>query len=150
MRDYLKFYIDGAWVDPVTPKTAEVINPATEEVSGHIALGSAADVDKAVAAARKAFESWSQTSVKERLELLLAIQAEYAKRMQEIGEAVTEEMGWAGGGEGNHQRMGSGTWRSRRCLKGGRRPGSRACVLYCQADLRADGVTPSPEMASPL
>lgn len=93
MRSYTQFYIDGAWVDPTTPSTAEVINPATEAASGHISLGSAADVDKAVAAARKAFESWSQTSVKERLDLLLAIQAEYAKRMQEMGEAVTEEMG---------------------------------------------------------
>ena len=93
MRDYLKFYIDGAWVDPVTPKTAEVINPATEEVSGHISLGSVADVNKAVAAARRAFGSWSQTSVAERLDLLLSIQAQYAKRQQELGEAVTEEMG---------------------------------------------------------
>lgn len=93
MREYARFYIDGQWVDPVSPKTAQVINPATEEVSGTISLGSVADVDKAVAAARKAFSSWSQSSVKERLELLRAIQAEYANRMQELGEAVTEEMG---------------------------------------------------------
>ena len=93
MRDYLQFYIDGKWVDPIVAKSAEVINPATEEVSGHISLGSAVDVDLAVAAARRAFESWSQTSVKERLDLLLSIQAEYAKRQQELGEAVTEEMG---------------------------------------------------------
>ena len=93
MRTYTRFYIDGQWVDPVTPRTAEVINPATEAVSGTISLGSAADVDKAVAAARKAFASWSQASVKERLDLLLSIQAEYAARMQELGEAVTEEMG---------------------------------------------------------
>ena len=93
MRNYTQFYIDGAWVDPVTPKTAEVINPATEAVSGTISLGSPADVDKAVAAARKAFGSWSQSSVKERLDLLLSIQAEYGRRQQEIGEAVTEEMG---------------------------------------------------------
>ena len=93
MRDYLKFYIDGAWTDPVTPKTAEVINPATEAVSGHISLGSPADVDKAVAAARRAFATWSETSVKERLDLLEAIQAEYLRRERELGEAVTEEMG---------------------------------------------------------
>lgn len=93
MRSYTQFYIDGRWVDPVTPKTAEVINPATEAVSGMISLGSKADVDIAVAAARRAFASWSQTSVKERLDLLLSIQAEYAVRMQELGEAVTEEMG---------------------------------------------------------
>ncbi len=93
MRNYTQFYIDGQWVDPVTPKTAEVINPATEAVSGTISLGSEADVDRAVAAARKAFGLWSQSSVKERLELLRSIQAEYAVRMQELGEAVTEEMG---------------------------------------------------------
>ena len=93
MRNYTQFYIDGKWVDPVSPKTAEVINPATEKVSGTISLGSTADVDLAVAAARRAFASWSRTSVKERLELLRAIQAEYAVRMQELGEAVTEEMG---------------------------------------------------------
>jgi aldehyde dehydrogenase (NAD+) len=93
MRDYLKFYIDGQWVDPVTPKTAEVINPATEEVSGTISLGSPADVDKAVAAARRAFETWGVTSAKERLDLLEAIQAEYLRRERELGEAVTEEMG---------------------------------------------------------
>jgi aldehyde dehydrogenase (NAD+) len=93
MRNYTQFYIDGQWVDPISPKTAEVINPATEEVSGTISLGSAADVDKAIAAARRAFDSWSQSSVKERLALLRSIQAEYANRMQELGEAVTEEMG---------------------------------------------------------
>lgn len=93
MRNHHQFYIDGQWVDPVELKTAEVINPATEAVSGSIALGSEADVDKAVAAAKRAFASWSVTSVKERLDLLRAIQAEYAKRMQELGEAVTEEMG---------------------------------------------------------
>ena len=46
MREYMKFYIDGKWVDPVTPKSIDVINPATEEVAGHISGGSAADVDK--------------------------------------------------------------------------------------------------------
>lgn len=93
MREYLKFYIDGQFVDPVEPKTAEVINPATEEVSGVISVGSVADIDRAVAAARRAFPSWSAVSVADRLDLLRAIQAEYAKRSQELGEAVTEEMG---------------------------------------------------------
>ncbi|MCB2073831.1 MAG: aldehyde dehydrogenase family protein [Novosphingobium sp.] len=93
MRDYLKFYIDGQWVDPAEPKTAEVVNPATEEVSGHISLGSPADVDKAVAAARRAFATFSETSVKERLDLLETIQAEYLRRERELGEAITEEMG---------------------------------------------------------
>jgi aldehyde dehydrogenase (NAD+) len=55
MQEHLKFYIDGAWVDPVTPRVHEVINPATEEPVAKISLGSAGDVDKAVAAARRAF-----------------------------------------------------------------------------------------------
>ncbi len=93
MREYLKFYIDGAWIDPATPKTAEVINPATEAVSGTISLGSPADVDKAVAAARRAFETYAQTSVKQRLDLLETILAEYLKREEELGMAVLEEMG---------------------------------------------------------
>jgi len=93
MREYLKFYIDGAWVDPVEPKTAEVINPATEQIAGVIASGSPADVDKAVAAARKAFASWSQTTREQRLDLLGAIQAEYARRQTELGDAIMEEMG---------------------------------------------------------
>jgi aldehyde dehydrogenase (NAD+) len=93
MRHCTQFYIDGRWTAPVSPATAEVINPATEEVSGMISLGSAADVDLAVAAARRAFASWSISTVAERLDLLRSIQAEYAARMQELGEAVTEEMG---------------------------------------------------------
>ena len=109
MRHYTQFYIDGRWVDPVDPRSAEVINPATEGVSGIISLGSAADVDKAVAAARRAFESWSQTPVAQRLELLLAIQAEYARRSSELGDAVTEEMGAPTAlGQGFHVGLGAG------------------------------------------
>ena len=69
MREYLQFYIDGQWVDPVEPKTLDVINPATEKVAGKISLGSAADVDKAVKAAKKAFVTWSQTTREERLDV---------------------------------------------------------------------------------
>ena len=93
MREYLKFYIDGAWVDPVELKTLDVENPATEAVCGKIALGSAADVDKAVKAARKAFGAWSQTTREERLEVLGRILAEYQKRFGDLATAVTEEMG---------------------------------------------------------
>ena len=93
MRDYLKFYINGAWVDPVTPKTLEVINPATEAVAGRIAMGSAADVDKAVAAARAAFDGWSQSSVAERVALFERLIAEYKKRYADMAAAITEEMG---------------------------------------------------------
>jgi len=93
MREYMKFYIDGEWVDPVTPKSLDVINPATEEVSGHISAGSAADVDKAVAAARKAFETFSLTSREERIDLLQRVLAEYQKRFPDVAAAITEEMG---------------------------------------------------------
>jgi aldehyde dehydrogenase (NAD+) len=93
MREYMKFYIDGQWVDPVTPKSLDVINPATEGVAGHISAGSAADVDKAVKAARKAFETFSQTTREERLDLLQRILAEYQKRFGDIANAITEEMG---------------------------------------------------------
>ena len=93
MREYMKFYIDGEWVDPVTPKSLDVINPANEEVAGRISAGSAADVDKAVKAARKAFETFSKTSREERIDLLERIQAEYQKRFGDIAHAITEEMG---------------------------------------------------------
>ena len=93
MREHLKFYIGGEWVDPVELRTLDVENPATEEIAGRIALGSAADVDKAVAAARKAFESWSRSSREERLELLQRILAEYQNRFGDLATAVTEEMG---------------------------------------------------------
>jgi aldehyde dehydrogenase (NAD+) len=93
MREYLKHYIDGQWVDPVRPNALEVDNPTTEEISGRIALGSSADVDLAVTAARRAFATWSQTTREERLELLGAIMAEYQKRAGDLAEAVTEEMG---------------------------------------------------------
>ncbi|HEX5264085.1 MAG TPA: aldehyde dehydrogenase family protein [Phenylobacterium sp.] len=93
MREYLKFYIDGKWVEPTELKTLDVENPATEEVVGKIALGNAADVDKAVKAARKAFATWSQTSREERIEVLGRILAEYQKRFGDLATAVTEEMG---------------------------------------------------------
>ena len=93
MREYLKFYIDGQWVDPVVLKSLNVENPATEKVCGKIAIGSAADVDKAVKAARKAFTSWSQTAVSDRLEILQNILVEYQKRAGDLATALTEEMG---------------------------------------------------------
>ena len=70
MVNRLQFYIDGAWVDPVVKKSTPVVNPATEEVMYEVALGSKADVDKAVAAAKRAFETYSQTSKEERVALL--------------------------------------------------------------------------------
>ena len=93
MREHLKFYIGGQWVDPIDLKTLDVINPATEQVSGKIALGSAADVDRAAKAARKAFATWSLTSREERLGVLQRILGQYQKRIGDLGAAITEEMG---------------------------------------------------------
>jgi aldehyde dehydrogenase (NAD+) len=88
-----KFYIDGEWVAPAVPKLFDVINPATEEVAGQISLGSAADVDRAVAAARRAFPAYSQTSREERLALLEKIIKLYEARSDELARAMTAEMG---------------------------------------------------------
>src|SRR5258705_13439026 len=93
MREYLKFYIDGKWVDPVEPKSLDVDNPTTERVSSKIAFGTAADVEKAGKAARKAVASWSQSSREERLDLLQAILAEYQKRSGDLGGAGSGGMG---------------------------------------------------------
>jgi aldehyde dehydrogenase (NAD+) len=93
MREYLKFYIDGQWVDPVRPNTLDVDNPRTEQASGKVSIGSSADVDVAVQAARRAFASWSQTSREERLDVLQAVLAEYQKRAGDLADAVSEEMG---------------------------------------------------------
>ncbi len=93
MREHLKFYIDGAWVDPVTPRTHEVIDPATEEPIARISLGSSADVDKAVAAAKRAFETFQFSTVEERMGYLAKIIEIYQRRMGDIAAAISSEMG---------------------------------------------------------
>jgi aldehyde dehydrogenase (NAD+) len=93
MKEYLQFYINGQWVDPVTPETLDVINPATEQPYSKISVGSAADVDAAVVAARNAFESYSQWSVKQRTELLESFLDVYQRRIGEVGDAIMYEMG---------------------------------------------------------
>ena len=93
MVNRMQFYIDGAWVDPVVKKSTPVVNPATEEAMYEVALGSKADVDKAVAAAKRAFETFSQTSREERVALLSKIIEVYKTRMKDIGAAVSDEMG---------------------------------------------------------
>ena len=109
MREYLKFYIDGRWVDPVELKTVNTVNPATEAISGTIALGSPTDVDRAVQAARKAFTTWSKTPRDERLKVLARIQVEYQKRSADLAAAVTEEMGAPKGLAGSfHIGLGAG------------------------------------------
>jgi aldehyde dehydrogenase (NAD+) len=91
--DNRQFYIDGAWVDPIERKEFEVINPATESVAGVISMGSAKDVDRAVAAARRAFDSYSHTSPADRLALLERILEAYKARYDEIARAISVEMG---------------------------------------------------------
>jgi aldehyde dehydrogenase (NAD+) len=93
MQNRKKFYIDGAWVDPVVLKTVPVVNPATEETMYDVAVGSKADVDKAVAAARKAFETFSVTTREERIELFGKIIDAYKKRSKDIALAISDEMG---------------------------------------------------------
>ncbi len=93
MLEKLQFYIDGQWVDPIEPKSMDVVNPATEEVYGQISIGSAADVDVAVAAASRAFETFSQTSREERVELLQKILDVFVRRADEVAEAIMDEMG---------------------------------------------------------
>jgi aldehyde dehydrogenase (NAD+) len=91
--EYRQFYIDGRWVDPAVAREFKVINPATEEVAGVISMGSAADVDRAVAAARRAFESFSGTTAHERRALLEKILAGYKAHYEEIATAISDEMG---------------------------------------------------------
>jgi aldehyde dehydrogenase (NAD+) len=93
MREYAKFYIGGEWTDPAGSRTMDVVNPATEEVCGTVAVGSADDVHVAVTAARKAFDGWSVSSVKDRLDLLGQISEVYQKRAGDLAAALTEEMG---------------------------------------------------------
>ena len=88
MEERLQFYIDGRWVEPTERRTLDVINPATEEPIGRIAMGGAKDVDNAVAAAQKAFGTYSQTSREERLELLRRIVAGYQKRYEDLAATM--------------------------------------------------------------
>jgi aldehyde dehydrogenase (NAD+) len=91
--DNRQFYIDGAWVDPIEPKELKVINPATEEVAGVISMGSSKDVDRAVMAARRAFDSYSRSTPAERLALLERMLAAYKAHYDEIAQAISIEMG---------------------------------------------------------
>ncbi len=91
--EYRKFFIGGEWVDPVEPRELAVINPATEEPGGVISLGGAADVDRAVAAARTAFAGYSQTGKRERLELIDSFIAAYKSRYNDMADAIRAEMG---------------------------------------------------------
>ncbi len=91
--DNRQFYINGAWVDPAVPKEFKVINPADESVAGVISMGSLQDVNRAVTAARNAFDSYSRTSPAERLALMERVLVAYKAHYDEIAQAISTEMG---------------------------------------------------------
>ncbi|MGA9393037.1 MAG: aldehyde dehydrogenase family protein [Candidatus Sulfotelmatobacter sp.] len=93
MKNCRQFYIDGKWVDPTVVQDCTIINPATEEPIGTISLGSAADVDRGVAAARRAFEGYSGKTVSDRAVLLREIIEVYRAKMDEMAETISQEMG---------------------------------------------------------
>jgi aldehyde dehydrogenase (NAD+) len=93
MMEKLKFYIDGAWVNPAAPSTLGIVNPATEETFAQISLGSRQDVDRAVTAARRAFATYSETSVEDRLTYLRKIIEGFRARLPELARMMTLEMG---------------------------------------------------------
>jgi len=93
MTDHREFYIDGKWVSPLKRSDFAVVNPATEEPVASISLGSAADVDLAVSAAKKAFAAWSETSRDERLALLRRIIEIYQAKNEDMAAIISREMG---------------------------------------------------------
>ncbi len=93
MKDCRQFYIDGKWVGPIIENNFPVINPTSEEPIATISMGTAADVDKAVAAAKAGFESYSETSTEDRLALLQRIIEVYQSKNDEMAETISGEMG---------------------------------------------------------
>ena len=93
MKVYDSFYIDGGWCKPAGNETREVLNPSNEEIAGRVPEGTAGDVDRAVAAARKAFESWSQTAPEARAAVLVALKQGIRQRQEELALTVATELG---------------------------------------------------------
>lgn len=93
MRTYDKFYINGQWVNPIGQGTSDVVNPATGEISARVPVGNAEDVDAAVAAAKEAFKTWSQTSAAEREDFLRKLAAEAKKRSADLTQTIIDELG---------------------------------------------------------
>lgn len=93
MKNFEQFYINGCWVNPVEPRSLDVINPSDESVCGRISLGSEADVDIAVNAAADAFPSFAKLSTAQRQDLLAAVIDQYKKRYNDIADAISLEMG---------------------------------------------------------
>ena len=93
MQNLTKFFIGGRWVEPLSSATLPVMNPATEAQIGTVAMGNAADVDRAVAAAKAAFEGFSTTSKQVRLDLLYRLKAVTERRFEDLAQAMRMEMG---------------------------------------------------------
>jgi len=93
MVDALKFYIDGAWVQPSTNARRAVVDPCTEQPIAEVAMGTPADADRAVAAAKRAFTSFSQTTPAERLALIRRILEVFLERHDEMGDTISRELG---------------------------------------------------------
>jgi len=93
MKDKLKFYINGQWVESESNEKIEVINPANETIVGHVTAGTKEDIDSAVNAAANAFKTYQFSSKDERIELLNNVIAEYENRYQDFVDTITEEMG---------------------------------------------------------
>ena len=93
MIEKKNFYINGKWVSPVKPNDFDVIDPSTEEAFAIISLGSVEDTDKAIDAAKKAFETWKETTKEERLKLLQKFDEIYNRRWDEMVTAQSKEMG---------------------------------------------------------
>ncbi|MEO1688245.1 MAG: aldehyde dehydrogenase family protein, partial [Pseudomonadota bacterium] len=93
MPNTSQHYIDGAWVDPVAPRPFRILDPALNAPVGEVALGDAADVDAAVAAARRAFDGWSRSAKLDRLEALRRLEQAFAARLEEMAQAISTEMG---------------------------------------------------------
>lgn len=93
MKVYDKFYINGEWVAPEGKEMLEVLNPATEQPIAKIAMGNAADVDKAVKAAQTAFETWGRTTPQERIDVMQKVIAAVQARIGDLAEAISDEMG---------------------------------------------------------
>ena len=93
MKDKLKFYINGQWVESESNEKIEVINPANESVVGHVTAGTKEDINRAVEAALNAFSTYQFSSKEDRIELLNNVIAEYENRYQDFVDTITEEMG---------------------------------------------------------
>ena len=99
----LKFYINGQWVDPISKARMGVENPATEEIVCEVAMGNAEDADRAILAARAAFDGWTYRPVKERIAVVKRVLEVYNERYEEFAQVMSTEMGapitWARGAQ---------------------------------------------------